>query len=202
MAQSASAGSGPSASPLLRRLEDPAAAAAVPAPRWPPVHMASQSRARSSGPFTSHRGVQLALRFRRLRSLRPSKAHLPTSAPFRAGHQARYPASYAGAARGGAGHAAPVSCCLSATGIRFLGILCPPGNSASLTVGLPAAYPRRTPTGFPRSARARRGRAGRPLYPGDGGALAGRRYVRGRRLPPPSGQSLHPGRASHLREYR
>lgn len=32
---------------------------------------------------------------------------------------------------------APFSCCLSATGIRFLGVLFPPRNSASLTVGLP-----------------------------------------------------------------
>ena len=31
----------------------------------------------------------------------------------------------------------PVSRCLSATGIGFLGILCPPGNSAFLAVGLP-----------------------------------------------------------------
>ena len=32
----------------------------------------------------------------------------------------------------------PVSCCLSATGIRFLDLLFPPGNSALLTVGLPS----------------------------------------------------------------
>ena len=30
-----------------------------------------------------------------------------------------------------------VSCCLSATGIRFSVILCPPGSWALLTVGLP-----------------------------------------------------------------
>ena len=30
-----------------------------------------------------------------------------------------------------------VSCSLSATGVRFLGILLPPGSWASLTVGLP-----------------------------------------------------------------
>ena len=32
---------------------------------------------------------------------------------------------------------APLSRCLSATGIRFLGVLFPPGNQAPLTVGLP-----------------------------------------------------------------
>ena len=34
-----------------------------------------------------------------------------------------------------------VSRCLSAAGVRFLVILCPPGNSASLTVGLPDLSP-------------------------------------------------------------
>src|SRR5262249_13844359 len=41
------------------------------------------------------------------------------------------------AAGGGASHGAAVSCRLSAAGIRFLGILFPPGSSALLTVGLP-----------------------------------------------------------------
>jgi hypothetical protein len=46
-------------------------------------------------------------------------------------------------------------------------ILFPPGSSASLTVGLPAAFPRPDPTGFPRSAGTRPGRRGR-----DGGYMA------------------------------
>src|SRR5438046_10149360 len=52
-----------------------------------------------------------------------SKAHLPTSARFRA--RAPGPASgqlYETAGEG-AGHAVPLSCCRSAAGIRFLGIL-------------------------------------------------------------------------------
>ncbi len=64
----------------------------------------------------------------------------------------------------------PVSCCLSATGIRFLGHPLPAGG-----LGLP--YGRLTgphgpdPIGIPRSTRISCGRGGCPLYPGDGGAL-------------------------------
>jgi hypothetical protein len=66
--------------------------------------------------------------------------------------------------------------CLSATGIRFLVILCPPGNWAFLAVGLPVrCHQGRTPTGLPRSARMSCGRGGCPFYPGDCGArTAGR----------------------------
>jgi hypothetical protein len=35
------------------------------------------------------------------------------------GHQARYPASYTSAIRRRTGHATPLSCCLSAAGLRF-----------------------------------------------------------------------------------
>jgi hypothetical protein len=56
-----------------------------------------------------------------------SPAHLPTSARFRA----RAPGPVSGqlykAPGGGAGHAALLSRCLSAAGIRFLGILSRPG---------------------------------------------------------------------------
>jgi hypothetical protein len=67
-----------------------------------------------------------------------------------------YPASYPGTAAWRSGHVVPVSCCLSAAGLRFLGILFPPRNSALLTVGLPALA-HRTLTGFPCSARVRCG---------------------------------------------
>jgi hypothetical protein len=89
---------------------------------------------------------------------------------------------------------APLSCCLSAAGIGFLGVLFPPGNPAFLTVGLPAAprRRRRTLTGFPRSARMRCGRAGCPLYPGGDGVPCDHRDVRGRRLPPCNGWPLPP----------
>src|ERR1035437_6044794 len=72
--------------------------------------------------------------------------------------------------------------CLSAAGVRFSAIL-------SRLVFRPS-YDRptgtrcRTMTGFPRSAHTRYGRSGRPLYPGTGGALAGRGLSPARRLPP------------------
>ena len=72
------------------------------------------------------------------------------------GTGAWYPASYPGTAASSSGHGVPVSCCLSAAGLRFLGILFPPRNSALLTVGLPALA-HRTLTGFPCSARVRCG---------------------------------------------
>jgi hypothetical protein len=50
-------------------------------------------------------------------------------------------------------------------------------------------------TGFPRSAHARYGRKGRPLYPGTGGARAGRVQSPARRLPHHSGLALYPGTA-------
>jgi len=73
---------------------------------------------------------------------RRSKAHPPTSACFRSPapshRQARYPASYTKPTGWKDRRStAPLSCCLSATGIRFLGVLFPPRDSASLTVGLP-----------------------------------------------------------------
>ena len=55
------------------------------------------------------------------------------------------------------------------TGIRLLGILSRRWLSAPLTIGLPGAplteATTGTPTGFPRSARARHDRGGCPLYP-------------------------------------
>ena len=81
----------------------------------------------------------------------------------------------------------PFSCRLSATGIRFLGVLFPPRNSASLTVGLPPPS-RITPattmdlTGFPRSTRMSYDRVGRPLYPGGDGVHTARK----RPEPPPA----------------
>ena len=54
---------------------------------------ASQSRAPSSGPFTCT-GVQLALRFRRVRCFVVKGSPATSQPAFTAGHQARYPASY------------------------------------------------------------------------------------------------------------
>jgi hypothetical protein len=86
-----------------------------------------------------------------------SKAHPPTSACFRS--QARWPGIRPVIRErppGGAAMPSRFSCCLSAAGLRFLGILFPSRNSALLTVGLPALA-HRTLTGFPCSARVRCG---------------------------------------------
>ena len=66
----------------------------------------------------------------------------------------------------------PFSCCLSATGIRFLGVLFPPRDSASLTVGLPPQKTVMDLTGLPRSTRMRYDRVGCQLYPGSSGVHA------------------------------
>ena len=132
----------------------------------------SQSRPSSSGPFT----VMVSnLSFGSGGSgTSSSKAHPPHVSPHdTAGHQARYPASYTETP----GWKVPglrslLSCCLSATGIRFLGVLFPPRDSASLTVGLPPPTPAMDLTGFPRSTRMRHGRVGRHLYPGSDGVHA------------------------------
>ena len=107
--------------------------------------------------------VQLALRFRRLAAF-SSQTHLAHVSTLSGPGNCPYPASYPGRLVKGTSHRAPVSCCLSATGIGFLGHPDPPRNSASLTVGLPATG--WTTTGFPRSARMRPDRGGCLLYPG------------------------------------
>ena len=60
-----------------------------------------------------------------------------------------------------------VSCRLSPTGIRFLGILFPPGGFRhSLRLAYRSAEAARTLSGFPRSARVRNDRGGCLLYSG------------------------------------
>src|SRR6266700_682705 len=92
----------------------------------PPVHLfpgiTVEDRARALKSI--HRSVQLIPWFWHLLLLRVkgSPAHVGT--PFRAGHQARYPASYPPTIR----EELPVvqsavSCCVSAAGIRFLDTL-------------------------------------------------------------------------------
>jgi len=54
---------------------------------------------------------------------------------------ARYPAGYPKRPPGGGGHPVPVSRCVSAAGVRFSVIRCPPRDSALLTVGLPDPRP-------------------------------------------------------------
>lgn len=89
-------------------------------------------------------------------------------------------------------------------GLRFLSRPVPPETSAFLTVGPPPALSgRRPPSGFPRSARARCDRSGRPLYPG--AAVSSRTAcISARRLPrlsgPPCTLLLHPTSRAFLHE--
>ena len=84
-----------------------------------------------------------------------------------------------------------VSCCLSATGIRFSVILFPPGSWALLTVGLPdPSGP--DPDGVTtfRTHELRPGWA--PSVPRGRRCSSRPGRLPGRRLPLRSGQSLHP----------
>ena len=90
------------------------------------------------------------------------------------------------------------SCCLSTAGVCFLGTLCPPGDWAFLTVGLPARpKTNRTLTGFPRSACARCDRGGRPLYPEASGVPTTDRAPRSPLAVPPRPGPI-PRCSSHL----
>jgi len=80
------------------------------------------------------------------------------------------------------------------TGVRFLGILSPPGNSAFVTSGLPAAPDGAPdPDGIPtfRMPEQRPGWA--PPQPRGQRCSHDRRGLSGRRLPFLNGQALHPG---------
>src|SRR5215212_10993121 len=99
-------------------------------------------------------------------SLHSSPAHV--SAPFEA------PATRPGIRPviqqrplGGAATSVVVSCRLSPTGLRFLGILFPPGGFRhSLRLAYRVAEAGRTLSGFPRSERVRNDRGGCLLYSG------------------------------------
>jgi hypothetical protein len=97
------------------------------------------------------------------------------------------------------GHPVLVSRCLSATGIRFLVILCPPGIWAFLAVGLPALLPGPDPDGVA-TFRAHELRPGWvPSLPRGLRCPHGRQVISGRRMPPCSGPSLYPRPATHHR---
>ncbi len=133
--------------------------------------------------------------------LSPHRLTWLASAPFRAQHELRYPAGYHGPRPGGGRTALPAfSRRLSAAGFASRPSF-PAWYSAPLTIGLPSARSRWTMTGFPRSAHARYGRIGRPLYPGTSGAHAGRVLSPARRLPHPSGRVLLPRLPSPIRGY-
>ena len=113
-----------------------------------------------------------------------STAHLPTSARLRAQAPGPVSGQLYKASGGGAGHAAMLCCCLSATGIRFLGILSRPGIAPPLRSAYHAASAARTRTGFPCSARVRPGWLRVPSLP------------RGRRCP--HGRSFSPAAACRI----
>ena len=95
---------------------------------------------------------------------------------------------------GGDDDAVPLSRYLSATGIRFLGVLFPPGGPALLTVGLPATLqasepdPDGVPTFHTHEIRPDRVSS----LPRGRRCSYDHRDVRGRRLPPHNGRPLPP----------
>ena len=170
---------------FLRRLEDPAAAAAVPAPHGAasPHDPRRRPSNRAGPPVRSPRCPTCpSVPAFALASLQ--RLTCPRQRSFEPGSTARYPASYHETTREEPGPAAPLSCCLSAARHSLLGHPVPPGNSAPLTVGLPhrrvPAPAMRTLAGFPRSARMRPGPGRAPSLP------------RGQRCPP-AGQLLSSG---------
>src|ERR1022692_3213460 len=138
-----------------------------------------------------------------------SKAHLPTSAPFRA-RVARpgIRASYTKATREEVPALRPrFPAAFRPPGIRFIGTLSRHGNSAPLTVGLPhrlriPAPEIRTHSRFStfRTHETRTG-PGALFTPGTA-VFAGHRQVRGRRLPPHSGRSLSSRHNNPARDVR
>ena len=93
---------------------------------------------------------------------------------------------------GGASPAAPVSCCLSATGIRFLGHPAPAGE-LSLPHGRPTGHHRRPDPNGVVVLHMNKLRPGRALSLSRGRWCApGRRLPSGRHLPLFHGQSLRP----------
>src|SRR5262245_7895860 len=134
----------------------------------------SQPPGPPSGPFTTFVASNLPFGSSVLANMHLTGSPDPRQRPFGPGHPARYPASYPGQPAEGASHLVPVSCCLSATGIRLSGHPVP-ARDLGLPYGRLTGHTRaRTRTGFPRSAPARHDRGGCPLYPGDGGALLAR----------------------------
>ncbi len=160
------------------------------------------NRGRPSGPFTEVSNVPvssgISARF-------ASKAHLPTSALFRARWQNRHPGQlYEDHPGGVPGPAAPLSCCLSAARHPLFGHPVLPGNSAPITVGLPhrlriPAPGMRTHSRFS-TFRTRETQTGPGALSTPGTAVfTGHRGVRGRRLPPLCGWFLPPRRSNPAR---
>ncbi len=153
-----------------------------------------------------HRCVQLVPWLWRMHLLRFTGSPVHVGTPFRAGHQARYPASYPPTIR----EEFPilrsaVSCCVSAAGVRFLDTLScqtefrpPYGRPTAGTAHTRActADPGRVYT-FP----TRETRTGPDaLYTPGTAVFTGHRPIRGRRLPPHNGRSLAPQHSHPTRD--
>ena len=190
----------PSQVPRLRRREDPLPQTPYVILGLAPIH-GIPARRNVLRSVHHHRGIQLAHRFRCPCPSSLSRAHLTASAPFRARAPGPVSGQLSGTASGGASHHVPVSCCLSATGIRFSVTLFPPGSWAFLTVGLPGTTLRPDPDGVStfHTCEIRPGWV--PSLPRGRRCSSRPDAVPGRRLPLPSGQSLHPATASHQRGH-
>ena len=183
--------------PRLARREDPLPQALyVPLHGTPrnsvPVHRSARRSVHVGG---NRLGVQLALRFQRSYQVCLTGSPGPRQLPCGPGIASRIRPVMREIA-GGQRLAFPVSCCLSAAGVRFLDHPVPLGISAFLAVGLPGSAsccPGPQP-GFPCSARMRYDRGGCSLCPGGDGVLPARRACPDRHLPLSSGQPLHPAR--------
>jgi hypothetical protein len=121
-------------------------------------------------------GVQLALRFRRLGVLSSAGPPDPRQRPFRPG-QPPLSGRLCGTTGGGASSRSRFPAAFRPPAFASRVFLRPLGDYAFLTVGLPAGTSCRTPSGLSRSAWSRRGRGGRRLNPGDGGALPTGRWT-------------------------
>src|SRR5262249_62110253 len=186
--------------PLLPSVEYPAPSPPYlllvesPVPLVPGVTVEDRGRVLRS----VHRSVQLVPQFRHMHLLRFKGSPAHVSTPFRAGHQARYPASYPPTIR----EESPVlrsavSCCLSAAGVRFLGTLSrqtgfrPPygrPTASDAHTRTPATDPGEVCTFHTRETRTGPG----ALYTPGTAVFTGHRVLRGRRLPPLNGRSLAP----------
>ena len=168
-------------------------------PSWTRQSMASQSGT-SSGPFTVTVS-NLPFGWGGLISISVQRLTCPRQRPFGPSHQGWYPASYPGRSTEGSTMSPRVSCRLSTTGIRLLGILLPPRSSAPLTVGLPE-QPAPGPDGISTFRTSESRPDWVPSLP-RGPAVLTRpvRSLRSPLAPTSRGQALSPRSSSHLRSY-
>ena len=134
----------------------------------------------------------------------PQRLTRPRQPAFAAGHRPGIRPVIRKHPAGGPALTLPLSRCLSAVGIRFLGVLFPPGTRAFLTVSLPAT-PRLAPPDPDgvSTFRAHETRPGRvSSLPRGRRCSRGHRRVRGRRLPPCNGWPLPPRYCPPTRDVR